>query len=94
MPSFTREKWTCSHTFVLIFFTGAVAGLFLISWGISQDPPELRNIKYFGLGRGPAFLNTFDTSGLDLNRGLYQEFFGFKKLTKSISEKETEYYKK
>lgn len=94
MPSLTREKWTCSHTLVLIFFTGAVAGLFLMSWGISQDPPELRNLKYFGLGKGPAFLNTFNTSGLDLNRGLYEEYFGYKKLTKSISEQETEYYKK
>lgn len=93
MPSFTKEKWTCSHTAVLIFFTGAVAGLFALSWGVSQDPPELQNLKYFGLGKGPAFLNTFDASGIELNKGLYEEYFGYKRLIGQISVKEKENYK-
>ena len=87
------SPWTKTNACVIIFFTGAVAGLFALSWGVSQDPPEFRK-KYFGLGRGPAFLHTWHTSGLDLNKGLYEEYFGFKKLTKSINEQETEYYKK
>lgn len=92
MPSLTREKWTCSHTFVLIFFTGAVVGLFLVSWAVSKDPPELQNLKYFGLGKGPTFLNTFNASGVELNKGLYQEYFGYKKVTGQISAEEKENY--
>jgi len=93
MPSLTREKWTCSHTIVIIIFTGAVAGLFAMAWGMSKDPPELKNLKYFGLGKGPTFLNTFNTSGLDLNKGLYEEYFGYKRVVGQISAEEKENYK-
>jgi len=92
MPSFTREKWTCSHTAVLILFTAAVAGLFALSFGVSKDPPELKNLKYFGLGKAPTFLNTFNASGAELNKGLYEELFGYKKVVGKISESEKQSY--
>jgi len=94
MPNIV-QTWSCSHTLVLIFFTAAVAGLFALSWGVSQDPPELRNIKKtFGLGQGPFYLDTFNVSGEDLKISIYEEYFGYKKLTKQIGEEELLDYKK
>lgn len=92
MPRFTKEKWTCSHTMVLITFTGAVIGLFAMSWGISYEPEWLRNLKYFGLGYGPTFIQTFNTSGVDLKKGLYEEYFGYRKVSKKITDEERENY--
>eukprot|EP00092_Neocalanus_flemingeri_P006790 GFUD01007333.1.p1 GENE.GFUD01007333.1~~GFUD01007333.1.p1 ORF type:complete len:388 (+),score=83.00 GFUD01007333.1:150-1313(+) len=94
MPT-ALDNWGCSHTCVLILFTGAVAGLFALSWGVSQEPKDLANIKKtFGLGVGPSYLDTFDVVGEDLKNTIYEEYFAYKKLTRQISEEETANYKK
>jgi len=93
MPSIVNT-WSCLHTFVVIFFTFIVAGLFFLSWRVSRDPPELRNLKTFGLGQGPFYLDTHNVSGQDLKSAIYEEYFGYKKLTKQISQEERLNYKK